>query len=99
MWERIAVGFPKTRFLAFTRAWRVPALADHIHGLALNKNFTVYASLDDEDNSYNGWLPTAYMGQPTSKGFLQCRNASKGQTCAECKVCFTGKRNVYFPIH
>lgn len=100
LWKRIALRFPKTKFLAFTRSWRVERLADAIHSLSTLKNVTIYASLDDEANDYSGPMPVAYMGEPETKdNWTKCKNAAHGLKCDECKLCFSGRKNVYFPIH
>lgn len=102
-WVRICKAFPGTKFLAFTRSWRLPRLRKELNALRGLPNVQVIASMDDEaHNAPEGWR-TAYMGQPANpKGpTIKCPGyGPKELTCSECGVCFKAlKCNVWFPIH
>lgn len=102
-WGKIIAMFPSTRFLAFTRSWRIPRLRKELNALRKLPNVQIIASLDDEaHNAPEGWR-LAYMGEPAERprGFIKCLNFGPAKLkCDACGVCFKPlKANIWFPLH
>jgi hypothetical protein len=102
-WGQIMAMFPNTRFLAYTRSWRLPRLRKELNRLRNQQaNFSCFASLDGvAHNAPKGWRQ-AWMGQPRTeeKAVLCPGYGPKELTCDKCTLCFRdNKVNVYFPIH
>jgi hypothetical protein len=47
---------PRTRFFAYTRSWRVPAIEEVLHGMATLPNIRLWYSAD-RDTGYPPWVP------------------------------------------
>lgn len=101
-WEKTVRLFPETRFLAYTRSWRVPRLRRALETLRALPNVQIFASCDPEAHGAPAGWRRAWMGSPTddSRTTLCPGYGPKELTCAECKLCFRASRvNVHFPIH
>ena len=101
-WARIATMFPGTRFLAFTRSWRVARLRPSLETLRALPNVQLIASLDTEaHDAPNAWRK-AWMGSPVSgHSATLCPGYGPAELqCDACGLCFRPVPiNVYFPIH
>jgi len=100
-WGNIIRMFPQTRFLAFTRSWRLARLRKELDKLRQLPNAQIIASCDMEaHNAPDSWR-RAYMGKPETGSAILCPGYGKGElTCDNCGICFKPlKANVYFPIH
>jgi hypothetical protein len=103
-WGQIMAMFPNTRFLAYTRSWRIKRLRSELNTLRNTlPNFSLFASLDGVayKGVPKGWRQ-AWMGQPrnTEKAILCPGYGPKELTCDQCTLCFRdNKVNVFFPLH
>ena len=103
-WAQICRMFPQTRFLAFTRSWRIPELRNALGQLRRLPNVQTIASCDRFASAGpRGWR-RAHMGKPTRatarKTVLCPGYGPKELTCDECGLCFKPVPvDVYFPIH
>ena len=102
-WARIAAMFPGTKFLAFTRSWRVARLRKALEQLRQLPNIQLFASLDAEAfQAPEGWRK-AWMGQPVENSgkTIMCPGYGPSELlCDACGLCFRPAAvNVYFPIH
>ncbi len=101
-WSRIVAMFPATKFLAFTRSWRVTRLRKALEVLRSLPNMQLIASNDAEAfDSPKAWRK-AWMGSPADgHSALLCPGyGPKELTCDTCGLCFRPVPiNVYFPIH
>ena len=105
-WERIMRLFPQTKFLAYTRSWRLPRLRKELNRVRKMDNVVIYASLDAVAHKVPAGWKKAWMGSPLDGDrTIQCpgytpEGKPTDRKCIDCKICFNAKApNVYFPVH
>lgn len=110
-WHSIASSNPSTKFWAYTRSWRIPALRSDLERFASLSNVELFASIDTETKANNeqppGWLRQAdvvdnWVNTPTDT--VECPNQKNDSiTCAKCTYCFkpagNRKTHVVFKVH
>lgn len=100
-WAQIIAAFPGTRFLAFTRSWRVKRLQKALSALATLPNLQLIASIDRSTESQVPAMRLASMGNPGAGKFTMCPGyGPKELQCDACGLCFRDVNvNIWFPIH
>ena len=96
-WVAIVASCPNVKFLAYTKSFHL----DWTAAQAL-PNWSILWSVDPTTTAAVPPGATAYLlpkgGIPPAA--LTCVHTSKKHYCGvECKLCWTGKHNVYFPQH
>jgi len=102
-WAQICQLFPSTRFLAFTRSWRIPELKRALEQLRALPNVQIIASCDEYATAGPRSWRRAHMGKParpTRKTIMCPGYGPKELQCDACGLCFRPVPiDVWFPIH
>ncbi|RLJ03349.1 MAG: hypothetical protein DRP11_00970 [Candidatus Aenigmatarchaeota archaeon] len=93
-WYEIAKKNRRITFLAYTKSWRVPELANELRELAKLKNFVVYASTDETTGPPPEDMLEAGVKKTYKKPAKAC--VKRKAICSSCLYCFKGKGNVAF---
>ena len=111
-WAKAGV-YPRVRFFAYTRSWRVPELLPDLEKLQALDNVQLFASVDASNIRKHEWPPEewrwAWLGAPSiitrvwqrqSPTYTCPETTGRKANCEECRYCIDGKRgDVVFPIH
>jgi hypothetical protein len=100
-WSRICAARPDVLFWAFTRSWRVPALADALDTLRAQSNVQLFASTDSTmPLPPEGWRRAFIEEDPRAEGMPCKEQQQKAASCLACGYCFRKQEgNVVFKIH
>jgi hypothetical protein len=84
---------------AYTRAWRLPPLLPYLEELRKLPNVRIIASTD----YFTGPAPPNWIEAGINfcynKPSVMCRSdAGVKKDCSDCKLCLTGKVNIYFHV-
>ncbi len=104
-WVRIVRACPHTRFWAYTRSYRVPALLPHLERLHALPNMQLFASIDPSMPIVNpdaqdlaarygaplGWRVALLTTQiePGTSPLVCPQQVGKMPSCAACQFCFS----------
>ena len=99
-----AIANPDTKFWAYTRSWRIPALLPHLAGLRALPNVQLFASTDPTivEEPPAGWRIAYIEGDPRYQGSgMTClENTGVMPDCEACTYCWRKPRgHVGFPEH
>lgn len=87
-WAQIARNNPRTRFLAYTKNWKLDFTKKP-------SNFTVRYSTDLSSKFVRNDLPQCYVGIEKPVGYFLCKKKCEPGFCMECWKA----TNVYIPVH
>lgn len=107
VWIDIINAYPKIKFWAYTRSWRVASLVAPLQKLAQLNNLQLFASMDKTTRETPpSWMRIADLVDNFSEAktnYVKCPNQrSPAITCEKCTYCFKpakSKAHVVFQEH
>jgi hypothetical protein len=84
---------------AYTRAWRIPQLLPYLEELRKLPNVVLIASTDDFTGPPPaGWVEAGINFCYNKYSVMCLSDQGKVPDCSDCKLCLTGKANIYFHV-
>lgn len=83
-------AYPRVRFYAYTRSWRVDSLLEELEKLRAEENMQLFASMDStiREKPPEGWRVSWIENDKRAKGTFCPHDAGNVDNCGECGICY-----------